>query len=227
MAKAHFTPALFDFLRELTDNNERTWFEANKKRYEKDVREPMLAFITDFAPRLSGLTPHCIASAKKVGGSMFRPNRDVRFSNDKSPYKTHCGAHFTHIRAKDVHAPGFYLGLEVDKVMVGTGIWQPDTPSLAKIRDAIVADPKDWELCISGDFAKNFEVRGERLKNAPKGYDKAHPLVETLKLKDFVGYRNLTEADACKASFIDDYTALCRAAVPFNRFLRRSLGLEF
>ena len=137
----HFAPALFAFLRELRENNNREWFQANKGRYEADVRDPLLRFIADFALPLHELSTHFVADPRPVGGSLFRIYRDVRFSKDKSPYKTQAAAHFRHERGKDVHAPGFYLHLEPDDVFAGAGIWHPDMKSLTKIRDAIVANP--------------------------------------------------------------------------------------
>ena len=94
-AMAYFTPRLFDFLRELKANNSRDWFLAHKSAYEFDAREPMLRFIEDFGPRLRRISKHYLADPRPVGGSMFRIHRDVRFSRDKSPYKTHVAAHFT------------------------------------------------------------------------------------------------------------------------------------
>jgi len=105
-------PELFGFLEELKDNNDRTWFQANKSRYEEQVKSPLLAFIGGFDERLQRLSPHFVADPRPVGGSMFRIYRDVRFAKDKSPYKTAAGIHFRHERAKDVHAPGYYLHLE-------------------------------------------------------------------------------------------------------------------
>jgi uncharacterized protein (TIGR02453 family) len=94
MKKAHFSRNLFGFLEKLRSNNRREWFEANRTRYERDVREPMLAFISDFAPRLRKISPKLVADPCPSGGSMFRIHRDVRFSPDKRPYKTHVAARF-------------------------------------------------------------------------------------------------------------------------------------
>ena len=94
--KAYITPELFQFFRELKVNNNRDWFQANKMRYETQVREPLLQFITDFGLRLAEVSPHYVADARKSGGSLFRINRDVRFSKDKSPYKTAAGIQFRH-----------------------------------------------------------------------------------------------------------------------------------
>ena len=128
--QAHISPEFFTFFRELKENNNREWFQANKQRYETQVREPLLHFITDFGVRLPEISPRYMADARKSGGSLFRIYRDVRFSKDKSPYKTTAGIQFRHENGKDVHAPGFYLHLEPDGVFVGVGIWHPETKIL-------------------------------------------------------------------------------------------------
>ena len=107
--KASFGPGLFSFLADLRTNNNRDWFAANKDRYEEQLLEPALAFIDAFAPRLEKISPHFRADARPSGGSLFRIYRDTRFSKDKSPYKTNVGIHFRHERAKNAHAPGYYL----------------------------------------------------------------------------------------------------------------------
>ena len=93
-SKAYFGPGLLKFLRDLAGNNDRSWFERNKARYEAEVREPALAFIRAFEPRLEEISPHFVASDRTVGGSLMRIHRDVRFSKDKSPYKTAAGVWF-------------------------------------------------------------------------------------------------------------------------------------
>ncbi len=117
--EAHFSPALFAFLRELKANNSRPWFQANKERYEREVREPMLCFIADFGVEARKISPYIVADPRKAGGSMFRIHRDTRFSKDKSPYKTTVGAQFRHEQGKDVHAPGFYLHLAPGEAFAG------------------------------------------------------------------------------------------------------------
>ena len=133
-AEVHFRPEFFRFLRELRENNSRDWFQAQKARYQRDVRDPALRFIGDFAPALKEISPHFRADPRPVGGSLFRIHRDVRFSKDKSPYKTSVGIQFRHEMGKDAHAPGFYLHLEPENVFLGAGSWRPDGPSLLKIR---------------------------------------------------------------------------------------------
>jgi uncharacterized protein (TIGR02453 family) len=222
------SPDLFIFFRELKANNTRAWFEANKPRYEQHVREPLLQFITDFGLRLAEISPHYVADARRSGGSLFRINRDIRFSKDKSPYKTAAGLHFRHEVGKDAHAPGFYLHLEPDGVFAGVGIWQPDAPTLAKLRDAIVNHADRWQQAGHNEsFQANFTVGGEALKKPPKGYDPSHPLIEDLKRKDFVASTSLSEAEVCAPAFIDRYAEICRQATPYMRFLTTALDLSW
>jgi uncharacterized protein (TIGR02453 family) len=169
-----------------------------------------------------------VADARKSGGSLFRIYRDVRFSKDKSPYKTTAGIQFRHESGKDVHAPGFYLHLEPDAVFVGVGIWHPDNQTLNKIRDAIVENSARWQRIKSDpDFNEVFALGGESLKRPPKGYDPDHPFVEDLKRKDFIASTSLSEKETCQPEFIDRFAATCRASAPFVEFLTTAIGLPF
>ena len=134
----YFSPDIFAFLRDLEVNNSREWFRDNSDRYERDLREPALRFISAFAAPLAKISPCFRADPRKSGGSLFRIHRDVRFSADKSPYKTYTGIQFRHQRGKDAHAPGFYLHLQPRHVFAAVGSWHPDTEALAAIRSAIV-----------------------------------------------------------------------------------------
>jgi uncharacterized protein (TIGR02453 family) len=222
------TPALFKFLRNLKENNNRPWFQENKSRYEQDVKEPLLQFIRDFGMHLPEISENYTAVAKANGGSMFRIYRDVRFSKDKSPYKTAAAIHFRHVAGKDVHAPGFYLHLEPDSVFVGCGIWRPESKTATKIREAIVAKPEVWREAVGNQaFLAQFELGGESLKRPPRGFDKDHPLVEDLKRKDFIASAELSEAVACEDDFLVRYVALCKNASPFMQFLTESLQLAW
>ena len=125
-ASAHFTPVLFEFLSDLSENNNREWFQANKDRYERDVRDRLVQFVADFDSRLTEISPHMVADPRPSGGSVFRIYRDVRFSKDKSPYKTNAAIHFRHEVGRKVHGPGFYLHLQPGSVFTGAGIWRPD-----------------------------------------------------------------------------------------------------
>jgi uncharacterized protein (TIGR02453 family) len=224
-----FEPSLFKYLRDLKKHNERVWFKANKARYEDELRGPMLRFIEEFAPHLEKISEHFLADARPVGGSLFRIYRDTRFAKDKTPYKTHAGAHFRHTRAKDVHAPGFYLHMEPGNVFMGAGIWHPDNATLGKIREAIIADPKRWKRLTAAKALKNAgcALVGDSLKRPPRGYDPEHPLIEDLKRKDFILAAETDEADALAPDFIKRFAKFCKTAAPISKFLTGALDLEW
>lgn len=208
---SHFTPALFDFLQELAENNRRDWFQANKQRYRADVQDPLLGFVADFEDRLASISPHMVADARRSGGSVFRIYRDVRFSKDKTPYKTNAGLHFRHEVGRDVQGPGLYLHLEPGMVFAGAGIWRPNAATAGKIREAIVDDPDAWRRIVDEpDFASTFTLEGESLKRAPRGFDPDHPLIDYLKLKSFVATTSFSEQETCAPDFIDLYTDTCQ-----------------
>ena len=223
-----FDEELFSFLDDLRANNDRAWFTASRARYESAVLEPALAFIEDFAPRLAAISLHFRADARASGGSLFRIHRDTRFSKDKTPYKTNIGIHFRHDSARDAHAPGFYLHLEPGAAFFGCGIWRPDGPTTVRIREAIVDDPAGWTRATrSKTFTSRLRLDGDQLKRPPAGLDPAHPLIDDLRRKDFIGIAPLSQSGACAPDFIADYDELCRLAAPLARFLCQALELSF
>lgn len=213
-----FTEDLFRFLSELKENNDKAWFEQHKKRYEKSVKGPFADFIEAFAPRLRQISPHFTADRR----SFFRIHRDVRFSRDKSPYKTHAAAQFRHEKAKDIHAPGFYLHLEPGMVFAGVGLYQPEPKVAARVREAICDNPRSW-----GQAVASLELGGESLKRPPQGYAADHPLIEDLKRKDYIASRTFTQKQACQSDFLQRFADYCEQASPFNRFLTEAIGLSY
>lgn len=229
MANQHyFSSETFAFLRELAANNDREWFQANKPRYEAHVKDPAIRFIKEFGEHLKGISWHFVADPRPVGGSLFRIYRDTRFSRDKSPYKTHTGIQFRHVRGKDVHAPGFYLHLEPRNVFAGIGMWHPDAAALARIRDAICDAPPSWKRVVKARlFRSVYKMDGESLIRAPKGYDPDHPLIEDLKRKDFVAVTNLTQKSVTSPDFPKELARIFKAGGPFVKFLCEAVGLPY
>ncbi len=226
--KIYFTKDTFSFLESLKKNNSKDWFQAHKKEYEQNVRFPLIDFIQDISAPLEKISSHFIADPRLVGGSMFRINRDVRFSSDKSPYKTNAGAHFRHEAGKNAHAPGYYLHIEPENVFAGAGIWRPDNNALTQIREMIVAEPEEWKKSLSGKAMKNIRSHeGESLKKPPKGFDPNHPLISDLKQKDFAVSFSFTDHEACNKDFMEKYTQFCRSCIPYMRLLTRALKLRF
>lgn len=228
MSARHFTPAVFSFLKDLKANNNREWFQANKDRYVNDLKAPALAFISDFSPLLLKISRHFRSDPRPVGGSLFRIYRDVRFSRDKSPYKTHAGLHFRHQLGKNAHAPGFYLHLMPGGCFVGVGLWRPDGPTLKKIRDLVAERPDTWRKAVEDtDFAETFTVQGESLKRPPRGYDPDHELIEILKMKDFTAMTKVSQKQVTQGEFLSRFADLCSAGSPMVKLLCRALDQPF
>ncbi|MEE2778173.1 MAG: DUF2461 domain-containing protein [Acidobacteriota bacterium] len=223
-----FSPSLIDFLEDLTDNNDRDWFKANKARYESEVVEPALAFIGAMEPRIRKISKHFEAIPKKTGGSMMRIYRDTRFSNDKTPYKTNVGIQFRHERGKNIHAPGFYLHIEPDSVFLGVGLWRPERDALADIRQAIAIDPKRWKrVCDAKAFAAAYELGGDTLVRPPKGYDEDHPMIVDLKRKDFIATATLEPEKLEVPGLPDRIAKSFKSASAFIGFLCEAIGIQY
>ncbi|MDA0379491.1 MAG: DUF2461 domain-containing protein [Bacteroidetes bacterium] len=228
MANPYITPGLFQFFRDLRENNTREWFEDNRKQYEQHVKDPLLDLIADFAPLLAQLSPHYLAIPKASGGSLFRIHRDVRFSTDKRPYKTAAGIQFRHRLGKDAHAPGYYLHIEPGNVFYALGMWHPAAPDLMAIRQRIVDAPDEWEA-VKADpgFGSTYAWEGESLKRAPKGFDPEHPDIEDLRRKDFIGVASLEEADAGRPDLLPFLASEWARGGPLMRFLGRAVDVPF
>jgi uncharacterized protein (TIGR02453 family) len=213
MAARYFSPKFFEFFEELERNNNRDWFLKNKSRYENEVREPMLAFIAAFAPQLKKISACYVADPRPSGGSMMRIYRNLRFSRDKTPYKTNAAAAFGHRDAGHFEAPSFYLSLSAAEGFAGVGIWHPQQDVVRKIRDAIVTRSPTWKKAIDDrKFRARFELGGDKLARPPRDYDPAHPLIEDLKRKDFIGATEFTRKEVCSDQFLNQLPA--RASRP-------------
>lgn len=223
-----FPLGMIRFLSDLSRNNKRDWFQANKARYEYEVVGPALAFIEAMVKPLGKISPHFCAVPKKSGGSLLRIYRDVRFSPDKRPYKNNIGIHFRHERGKDIHAPGFYFHIQPDEVFLGAGIWHPDSQTLGKIRKAIHKDPAGWKKAQGGKaFRDRFEMTGDSLIRTPKGYDADHPQIVALKRKDHIGLHKFDIDELFDPSIVKKAAATFRSAKPFMNFLCDAIRVKF
>jgi len=211
----------FKFFKELKTNNNREWFNDNKPRFHASVQEPLAAFVEAMAPRLKKISKHFVADPRLNGGSVFRIYKDVRFSKDKTPYKTHGGVQFRHALGKGAHAPGFYVHLDPEEVFYGGGVWGPPAPQLLRIREAISAKGAAWnKASSSATFEKRFgEMRGEALKRPPRGFDADDPMIEDIKRKSFFAMAEGKPAQTKKVAFCDDVEAAMRDAKPLMKFL--------
>lgn len=223
MPARHFGPELFAFLRELKANNDREWFADNKDRYRRDVEAPMLQFIDDFSARLRRISRHFVADPRRTGGSMFRIYRDTRFSEDKSPFKTHAAARFQHEARGHESLPGFYLHLAPGDSLGGGGIYHPDNATLRRIRHRIAEAPKEWRAVLR----TGLEIEGDTLKRVPAGFDPDHRFEEDLRRKDHYVMESFTAKVVTSTGFLDRYTDTCERVAPLVAFLTRALGLRW
>ncbi len=222
-----FGPNALKFLKALDANNNRDWFMANKDRYEDEIREPARAFIRAMEKPLRAISKQLVADDSKVGGSLMRVHRDVRFRKDKTPYKTNVGIQFRHDVGKDVHAPGLYLHLGLDGCFLGMGMWHPDADALKGIRSHIAGKGKKWNKVVDAVQSKGWRQSGDSLKRAPKGYDPDHPHIELLRRKDHILVCDLTNKEAAGSDLVDQVMARAKTAKPHMALLCEAIGVAF
>lgn len=222
MEKSFFTKANFQFLIDLKNNNDRDWFAANKKRYEKELQN-----MVNFADvLLAKMKEHDNIETPTGKKSLHRIYRDTRFSKDKTPYKTNFSGSFT--RATKLLRGGYYFHIEPGNVFVGGGFWGPEPADLKRIRIDIAADDTELRSIItSKNFKKYFgELKGEQLKTAPKGFDKEHPAVDLLRYKQFLLGHNFSEADAISPNFATKVNEVFMAMRPFFNYMSEVLTTD-
>lgn len=225
---SHFSPAMFDFLAELSLNNNRDWFNANKQRYEDTVREPARAFVRAMGAQLDSISEHFVADDRKMGGSLMRIYRDTRFGKDKTPYKTNVGIQFRHAAGKDVHAPGFYLHISIDEMFLGAGMWRPAKEPLKQIRDRIADESDSWKAVLACDgFKGDWALGGDSLSRGPKGVDRAHPMIEELKRKDFIATTNIDADFVLQPDLPGRLGAMYAQTTPLVKWLCQTTGNAF
>lgn len=228
MPTTYFSPATFRFLRALARHNDRTWFKAHQADYETHVREPYLQLIADLQAPVAKLSTHYRADPRKVGGSLFRVQRDTRFSHNKEPYKPYAGARIFHERRHEIAAPSFYLHIAPGDCFVGAGLWHPENHTLRNIRSFIVDNPAAWKRAVhSRVFKDHYEFWGESLTRAPQGVPVDHPLLEDLKRKSFAAGAGFDDALACSPELITLVVAHWKRLAPLVDYLCTAQNLEF
>ncbi len=170
------------FITSLKKNNNREWLNRNKERYTNQVKQPAQALVTDLGERLKNISPGIIA-VPKINRSIFRLNRDTRFSPDKSPYKTHLGLYFWEGVRPRMECPGFYFHLEPPHLMLGVGLYIFPRSALESYRHAVIHPEYGAELAdIAAKVSKleGFTLGGKHYKRYPAGFDTTHPNADLL-----------------------------------------------
>ncbi len=228
-----FRPQALTFLRGLKRNNAKPWFEDHRPQYEAEVLGPLRLLADELDVRFATLAPEFVAPRKRA---LFRIHRDVRFSNDKSPYKTHAALWVFHRDAgrgvgRDAHGgAGFYFHLEPGASMVGGGFWMPPRPILTTIRERLVEEQRTFERIVKAPaFTRRFgglsdDEPGMRLTRVPRGYAPDHPAAHWLRFNSFTVGRGLTDAEALSPKLVDAIMKDYAAMLPLVRWLNGSLG---
>jgi len=228
-----FRPDAFRFLRDLARNNEKTWFEAHRDVYEREVRGPMRQLVETVDAKLGSIAPEIVGDPKR---SMFRIHRDVRFSKDKSPYKTNAGAWFYHRdagrkvgTAGEGGGAGFYFHIDPTRCFMAGGIWMPARPALQRIREAIAGQPTALaRLTSAPGFRRRFDGLNEeaKLRRVPRDFPPDHPAAEWLKLQSFTASAPIEQRVVTGPRLVD---RLCRdfeLLVPLVRWLNRTMAYQ-
>lgn len=215
------------FLDDLKKNNNREWFQENKKRYEvfkKDYHQ----LVSDFLDVMKPLDPSL--ELLEIKDCTFRINRDIRFSKDKSPYKSHLGVWMS-AGAKGANRSGYYVHIEKGGSFIAGGFYSPDAEELKKVRKEISFFYDDLqEILNDKNFKKEFGSldvnENNSLKSMPRGYDKDHPAIEFLKLKSFTASQTYDISEVTKKDFVKKMSQKLIALKPLNDFINRALDTE-
>jgi len=228
-----FTPEAIQFLVDLADNNDRAWFAPRKAEYERLLKRPLEALCVALDERFKSRSIPLEADPAR---SPFRIYRDVRFSKDKSPYKTQLSASFAwagdraggagvsgRAHSDNVHASGGYFSLGPGNIYAGGGVWHPEPSWLKGFRDRIVAKPDEFRAIVEApEFVNAFGSvgdDGESLKRVPPGYPADHPAADLLRKKNVTFGRRLSDDDAFSPTLPDILADAFATGTPLLRYL--------
>jgi uncharacterized protein (TIGR02453 family) len=216
------SPDILDFLRKLKKNNNREWFDANKDFYRK-VKNEFDDFVLRLIHIVKGIDPDI--GFPDVKDCTFRIYRDIRFSHDKSPYKTNFGAYINR-GGKNAKWAGYYFHIEPGDIFLSGGIYMPEPPVLKALREAIFEEAEVFKQIIHDPvFQKYFpELHGEKLKSIPKGFPKDFPDAELLKFKSYFVMRNVSESMMYAADFENEIIETYSVLKKLNDFMNKAIG---
>ncbi len=221
------------FLRQLKRNNKREWFQANRETFDNEIVVPLKLLVEEVDVRFGRFAPELAGDPKR---SIFRIYRDVRFSKDKTPYKTHASCWFSHRNAahgvgSETHGggAGFYFHLEPGSSLVAGGIWMPARPTLNRLRDSIAVKPAEFEKSMAATgFKRRFGKLSEEsmLSRLPRGFLPGHPAEKWLRYQSFTVHATLSDTEALDRRLVDRIEKDYKTMLPFVRWLNKSLGYQ-
>lgn len=212
----------FRFLQQLKLNNDKVWFDENRNLYTQ-LRKEFEAFLEVVITAVSQFDREISQTTARA--SIFRINRDIRFSNDKRPYKTNFGAFIAKGGRKGING-GYYIHIEPGECFLAGGIYMPSAPMLKAIREEIYENIDEFkEILHAPSFVKHFGDRmgDEKLKSAPRGFPRDFADMDYLKYKSYTVIKSESDSVYQKADFIQEVKEVFRAMAPFNQFLNRAV----
>lgn len=216
-----FTSKTLSFLRSLKRNNTREWFHAQRPAFDAHCRAPLIAIVERLAADLGAVAPELVIDPK---GSLFRQYRDTRFSEDKSPMKTHVAATFPNRQLGRMNGAGLYFEVAPGWVWIGGGIYAPETWQLQLLRERIAANPRQLQAILNTPAIRKLGgLRGDRLTRVPRGFPKDHPAAALLMQKQFLVYREEPAAFAIQPGFYRQLLRTFTTMVPLLRYLNEPL----
>ncbi len=211
------------FLKKLAANNNKPWFDENRKLYDA-AKEEVLAFAETMISKLSAIEPGMELIPPKQ--CIFRINRDVRFSKNKDPYKNNMGVYFNAGGKKDVGA-GYYIHIQPGNCFMGAGVWHPEKDVLGKIRQEIDYNLPEWKKILNAKSLQTHFPAGlseeDKLVRAPKGYDEENPAIDYIKLKSFIVHKTLTDKEVLAPDFAKNMFTNCKAVKPYIDSINRAV----
>jgi uncharacterized protein (TIGR02453 family) len=211
------------FLKDLKKNNDRSWMEKNKQKYT-DAKADFELLVANLIKDISKFDS--TVSSLEVKDCTFRLYRDVRFSKDKSPYKTNMGASFNP-GGKKQPTPGYYIHIEPGQSFVAGGLWMPEPVPLARLRQEIDYNYDQWKSIISSPAFKKYFPHGmdkaDTLQRPPKGYEVSNPAIEFLKLKSFTTRHFLSDKDVTDPKTYKTVLDICKAIKPLLEFINHGI----
>lgn len=218
----HIPSHVFDFLRDISKNNNREWFAEHKPHYER-AREDVVAFADALLDRMNEFDELETPNGKKAVKRIYR---DIRFRKDKTPYKTNFGIGF--VRATARRRGGYYIHVQPGDCFIGGGFWGPESKDLKRVRQELAVDSSEFRRLIAEkDFVRLFgELRGEKLKTAPQGYAKDHPDIDLLNFKQYLLMCPFTQKEMQQPDFLDAAAETFRGMLPFFDYLSEVLTTD-
>lgn len=218
----------FDFLRRLSRNNDRDWFQKHKSEFQVAVQSPAVELVRHIEGPLHKIAPFIEPVVKPNGGSVMRIYRDTRFSKDKTPYKNHVGISLKHAAGKQSGAPELYLHLSPNESFLAGGCWRPARQPLAAIRSFIDSHPKQWSKATASKlFRHDFHLGGESLKTSPRDYPADHGMIDEIKRIDFVAVAPLSVDEIVSPDFVAHTIKRFRKLRPMMECLCESIGVPY